>query len=116
MKENVFVVHWVGPNEYPSAIEDSQVLYLATGGTSGAKTERFQYCGITESRFRDRSRGHHRLHEISVNRQLWMGWMNFPHRYRPRRAHLEAVESLVVYYWGELLNQRKASSAPRGSL
>jgi len=117
-KEDIFIVHWYGPYEGEEAarIEDAGVLYLATGGTCADKRRKFRYCGITGSRFRDRRRQHHRLDEITIDQQLWMGWLHYPHRYRPRREHLEAVESLIVYYWGELLNKRKATSAPRGSL
>jgi hypothetical protein len=116
MKEEVYTVHWYGPHTEAEKIEDGKILYLATGGLKRKPKEKLQYCGITNSRFCNRYQHHHTLDEITLKRQFWIGWLNYPNRIRPRRAQLEAVESLIVYYWGDLLNKRKTYSAPRHSI
>lgn len=118
MKESVYIIHWRGPytEEQARSISDSSILYFVTGGLATEPVEKARYCGITDVPFRDRQRQHHRLDEITTNKTFWMGWMHYPHPLQPGRSELELIESLVIYYWGELLNMRKAFSPPPTSL
>lgn len=118
MKENVFVVNWKGPHAKieASKIKDAGILYLATGGTKKDPNEKFRYVGITEASFQFRSRRHSKLALISRNPQIWFGWLDYPNPLKPKRSQLEDAEHLLIYYWGDLLNERKTSTPPSTSI
>jgi len=111
----VVVVHWRGPfsEEELSALEDAGVLYLLTGRLSKGQKIRFQYCGLTETLLRYRQRLHRKFPRVQHNLQIWIGWLDHPNPLVPKRADLEAAESVLVYYWGDLINEKKTVSSPK---
>jgi hypothetical protein len=103
----VIAVHWRGPFQRHEldSIGESGVLYLAVGRCDRQRKSRFQYCGITEQSFCYRHIRHKKLDLVIDDFEVWIGWIRHPRL--TKRADLEAVESLIVYYWGILLNERK---------
>lgn len=115
-KQSVFMIDWRGPYEGKKLRENrnTSVLYLAVGSTDKQLQRKFQYCGITGSDLRSRSRQHRKLSLIR-HCKIWEGWFTFPNPYLPPRKDLELAEWIIVYYWNDLLNERKVASPPPSS-
>jgi hypothetical protein len=110
------MVDWRGPHERRNwgKNRNTSILYLAVGSTAKQRQRKFRYCGITASDLSSRSRQHAKLGLIS-HCEIWEGWFTFPNPHLPPRKDLELAEWIVIYYWGDLLNERKVSRAPRVS-
>lgn len=111
-KETVLSVHWRGPftEEDLDKIDESGILYLATGRLAGQQRDRIQYCGITEQSICFRKIRHFKLKKITSNLRLWIGWLR--QSSRTTRRDLKTAESILVYLWQFPLNDQHKLHPP----
>lgn len=106
-------LHWSGPYTVDQVDEnqDGKGLYLFAGKKKYGRTKEILYCGITERKFKTRFREHHKLPLVSRELEIWLGKIEYPNGFH--REHLEIAESIIIYFWQPVLNDRKKYSPPR---
>ncbi|NIC06554.1 hypothetical protein [Billgrantia bachuensis] len=105
-------LHWRGPYllEEVCRSDIGNGLYLLTGKRKYERNEQIQYCGITESLYKNRFKQHHKIFEITRDLGVWLGEVVYPQEHS---YSLEIAESIIVYFWQPNLNERKRIYPPR---
>lgn len=106
-------IHWKGPYflEEIEELEARNGLYLFAGKQKYQREDDIQYFGITKDKFKNRFKNHHKIDQITRDLQVWLGEITYPSDFA--REHLETAESIMVYFWGASLNERKKYTPPR---
>jgi hypothetical protein len=114
--EKILLIYWRGPFDGTQIkkLDESGVLYLATGRSRWQNRVSIQYCGITEQSICHRQNGHATMSRITHDREFWVGWL--AHRRQTTRADLELAESLLIYLWQFRLNRRKKHRLPKRTI
>jgi hypothetical protein len=102
------VIGWRGPftSEEVRSSDLGNGLYLLDGRRRYERRDYIQYFGITEGSYHERlNRRHHKMGQITRNRTVWLGQIEYPGRFT--RKHLELAEGCLIYFWGLGLNEKK---------
>ncbi len=108
------IIDWRGPftfEEIEKNPEWRNGVYLLSGKRRYKHIKQIQYCGITEGSFASRFAQHHKLPEINRDLRIWLGEVSYPKN--ATRHFLEMAESIIVYFWQPVLNDRKKVRPPK---
>jgi hypothetical protein len=102
------ILNWFGPYTFEEVLSDKESgngLYLATGKRAYERVSKIQYCGITERGFAKRLKTHHKVNQITNDREFWLGKIEYPQNHN--REILEVAEKIIVWTWQLPLNEKK---------
>lgn len=110
------MLDWVGPFSYAKFQKrpESEVLYCAV--TKGKKPKVI-YFGLTRQRIATRHKNHHVLKELKGKVEIYSIWFSHPNPRKPKKADLQLVEKILIYYWNkpDLINKSGLKSPPKHS-
>lgn len=108
------ILNWSGPYTFEEVLwgtDLSNGLYLMTGKRAYERISTIQYCGITERRFAQRIKEHHKIDEIKRDRRFWLAQIEYPQTFD--REVLEMTEKIIVWTWQLPLNEKKKYTPPQ---
>lgn len=105
------ILNWFGPWSFEEVLSDKKSgngLYLVTGKRPYERNSTIQYCGITERGFAERLKTHHKINQITKDREFWIASVEYPQNFD--REVLEIAEKIIVWTWQLPLNKQKKIS------
>ena len=125
MTHVAIIVDWYGPYTFDdarvAAKEDyADGLYLVIGKKKGERSRRIQYVGVSNNLSQRVSNGHHKIHEVTRDREFWLGEIGSIGLPGKKRSvideRIDLAESAHAFFLQPPLNDRKTYYAPRKPL